>query len=224
MTTAYTAMPSAVVPPVLPRMRGWLHVGGFFVSLATGAVLVPLAAVRGAAWAVSIYCVTVTLLFGISALYHRRPWTVRGRRLMQRLDHSMIFVFIAGCYTPFAVLTLEPGTDIAILTIAWVGAALGVVLKVAWPDSPRWVGAPLYVALGWVAVFVFPQILDNAGVSALVLMLVGGAVYTVGGVVYAARWPDPWPRTFGHHEIFHACTIVGALCHYIAVYFALYAT
>lgn len=218
------AAASAVPAAVLPRLRGWLHFGSFFVSLVTGAVLIPLAAVRGEAWAVSIYCLTVSLLFGVSALYHRRAWGVRGRQVMMRLDHSMIFVFIAGSYTPFAVLALEPGTDAVILTIAWTGALAGVLLKTAWPGSPRWVGAPLYIALGWIAVFVFPEILANAGVAALVLMLTGGVLYTVGGIVYAARWPNPWPRVFGHHEVFHACTIVAAICHYIAVYFALYSS
>lgn len=218
---AYTVTPAAPAP-VLPRLRGWLHVGGFYVSLATGTVLIVLGAVQGEALATTVYCVTVSLLFGVSALYHRRPWSVRGRLVMQRLDHSMIFLFIAGSYTPFAVLALEPGTDITILLIAWLGALAGVALKLIWPESPRWVGAPLYIALGWVAVFVFPQILANAGVAAFVLMLVGGALYTLGGIVYAARWPNPWPLMFGHHEVFHACTIVAAICHYIAVYFALY--
>lgn len=215
-----------MLPPVpaavLPRLRGWLHVGGFFVSLATGTVLIVLGAVQGAALATTVYCVTVSLLFGVSALYHRRPWSVRGRQVMMRLDHSMIFVFIAGSYTPFAVLALEPGTDVAILVIAWTGALAGVALKLAWPQSPRWLGAPLYIALGWIAVFVFPQILANAGVAAFVLMLVGGALYTVGGIVYAVRRPDPWPHVFGFHEVFHACTIVAAICHYIAVFLALY--
>ncbi len=221
--SAYTAVPTAPTP-VLPRLRGWLHVGSFFASLVTGAVLIPLAAAQGAALPISIYCVTVTLLFGVSALYHRRLWSVRGRQVMMRLDHSMIFVFIAGSYTPFAVLALEPGSDVVILVTAWTGALLGVALKLAWPGSPRWIGAPLYIALGWVAVFVFQQIVANAGVAAMVLMLVGGVLYTVGGIVYAARWPNPWPRVFGHHEVFHACTIVAAICHYIAVYFALYNT
>jgi len=210
----------------LPRLRGWLHLGSFFGSLATGAVLIPLAAVQGAGHglAVAIYCLTVSLLFGTSALYHRRSWSVRGWLIMKRLDHSMIFIFIAGSYTPFAVLALNPGSDVVILTTVWVGAVAGVVLTMLWPGAPRWLGVPIYIALGWVAVFVLPEVLANTGVTSLVLLCVGGGLYTVGGIVYAARWPNPSPAVFGYHEVFHACTVVAAICHYIAVYFVIYAT
>ncbi len=209
-----------------PRLRGWLHLGTFFGSLATGAVLIPLAAVQGAGhgFAVAIYCLTVSLLFGTSALYHRRSWSTRGWLIMKRLDHSMIFIFIAGSYTPFAVLALNPGSDVVILTTAWAGAVGGVLLKMLWPGAPRWLGVPIYIALGWVAVFVLPQVLTNTGVAALVLLCVGGALYTSGGIVYAARWPNPSPAVFGYHEVFHACTVVAAICHYIAVYFVIYAS
>ncbi len=209
-----------------PRLRGWLHLGSFFGSLATGGVLIPLAAVRGATpgVAVAIYCLTVSLLFGTSALYHRRTWTTRGWLVMKRLDHSMIFIFIAGSYTPFAVLALDPGSDVVILTTVWAGALGGVLLKLLWPGAPRWLGVPIYLALGWVAVFVLPQVLANAGWTALVLLCVGGGLYTVGGIVYAARWPNPWPAVFGYHEVFHACTVVAAICHYIAIYFVIYST
>lgn len=208
-----------------PRLRGWLHLGTFFGSLATGAVLIPLAAVEGAShgFAVAIYCLTVSLLFGTSALYHRRTWSTRGWLIMKRLDHSMIFIFIAGSYTPFAVLALNPGSDVVILTTAWAGAVVGVLLKMLWPGAPRWLGVPIYIALGWIAVFVLPQVLTNTGVAALVLLCVGGALYTSGGIIYAARWPNPSPAVFGYHEVFHACTVVAAICHYIAVYFVIYA-
>ena len=209
-----------------PRLRGWLHLGTFFGSLATGAVLIPLAAVQGAGhgFAVAVYCLTVSLLFGTSALYHRRSWSTRSWLIMKRLDHSMIFIFIAGSYTPFAVLALNPGSDVAILTTAWAGAVAGVLLKMLWPGAPRWLGVPIYIALGWVAVFVLPQVLANTGVTALVLLCVGGGLYTFGGIVYATRWPNPSPAVFGYHEVFHACTVVAAICHYIAVYFVIYAT
>lgn len=209
-----------------PRLRGWLHLGSFFGSLVTGAVLVSLAAAQGVAAgvAVSIYCVSVSALFGISAAYHRRNWSTRGWLVMKRLDHSMIFIFIAGSYTPFAVLALDPGSDVAILIIVWSGAAAGVLLKLLWPGAPRWFGVPTYLALGWVAVFVLPQLLANAGVTALVLLLTGGALYSLGGIAYALRRPNPLPGVFGHHEVFHACTVVAAICHYIAVYFVLYST
>lgn len=208
-----------------PRLRGWLHLGAFFVSLVTGAVLIPLAAAQGTAHGVTvtIYCLTVSLLFGTSALYHRRSWSTRGWLFMKRLDHSMIFIFIAGSYTPFAVLALDPGSDVVILTMAWLGAFGGVLLKMLWPGAPRWLGVPIYIALGWVAVFVLPQVLHNTGMASLVLLCAGGILYTLGGIVYAARWPNPSPAVFGYHEVFHACTVVAAICHYIAVYFVIYA-
>lgn len=210
-----------------PRMRGWLHAYAFFVAVVAGAVLTTLAAtlVPGTAPAVScaVYSVTVCALFGTSALYHRRVWSPRWYLVMRRLDHSMIFVFIAGTYTPFSVLLLRRGVATTILAIVWGGAVLGVGLKLIYPHAPRWVGAPLYVALGWVAIPVLPQLLARGGLAALVLLLAGGVFYTLGAVCYALRRPRGWPGTFGHHEFFHACTLVAALCHHVAVYLALFA-
>jgi hemolysin III len=209
-----------------PRMRGWLHAYAFFVAAVGGIVLCSLAATRpGIAPLIScvIYSLTVCGLFGVSALYHRRVWSPRGYQVMRRLDHSMIFIFIAGTYTPFCVLLLSPGLATLLLALVWGGALLGVGLKLIWPHAPRWLSAPLYIALGWVAVAVLPDILHRGGVTALVLLLVGGAAYSVGAVFYALRRPNPWPTVFGHHEFFHACTLVAAICHHIAIYFALYA-
>jgi len=209
-----------------PRMRGWLHAYAFFVAAVCGIVLCSLAATRpGIAPIIScaIYSLTVCGLFGVSALYHRRVWSPRGYQVMRRLDHSMIFIFIAGTYTPFCVLLLSPGMATLLLAVVWGGALLGVGVKLVWPHAPRWVSAPLYIALGWVAVVVLPDILHRGGVTALVLLLVGGAAYSVGAVFYALRRPNPWPTVFGHHEFFHACTLVAAICHHIAIYFALYA-
>jgi hemolysin III len=141
---------------------------------------------------------------------------------MKRLDHSMIFVFIAGTYTPIAALTLPTNTATVVLITVWVGALLGVALQIGWSSAPRWLSAPCYIALGWVAVFVLPDLLHNAGVAAFVLLLAGGAVYTLGAVVYALKRPDPWPGTFGFHEVFHLCTLVAAACHYVAVWFAVF--
>ncbi|GAB2865135.1 hemolysin III family protein [Lentzea nigeriaca] len=194
--------------------------------MATGATLIALAAstVSGlAALATSVYGATVLGLFGVSALYHRVTWkSDRVRTWMKRLDHSMIFVFIAGTYTPFALLAMNPGTGHVVLWVVWTGALAGVTLKLAWPHAPRWLGVPIYIALGWVAVFVLPELLHHAGVAALVLLLVGGALYTVGAVFYATRWPNPWPQVFGYHEFFHAATVVAAICHYIAIWLAMY--
>jgi hemolysin III len=206
-------------------MRGWLHTYAFFVALAGGIILCAVAATRGTAPVVScvIYSLTICGLFGTSALYHRRVWSARGYQVMKRLDHSMIFVFIAGTYTPFCVLLLSGAKEVVILSIVWGGAVLGVGMKMITPNAPRWLSTPLYIALGWVAVAVLPDILRVGGVAALVLMLLGGAFYTLGAIIYATRHPNPWPETFGHHEFFHACTLLAAICHQIAIYFALFA-
>jgi hemolysin III len=221
VTTATTPQPG-----LRPRLRGWLHLWSFVASVATGATLIALAASTvsaRAALATSVYGLTVLGLFGVSALYHRVTWqSDRVRTWMKRLDHSMIFVFIAGTYTPFALLAMDPGTGSTVLWVVWIGALLGVTLKLAWPHAPRWLGVPIYIALGWVAVFVLPELLHHAGVAALVLLLVGGALYTVGAVFYATRWPNPWPQVFGYHEFFHAATVVAAICHYIAIWLAMY--
>jgi hemolysin III len=209
-----------------PKMRGLLHTYAFFVAAVCGIVLCSLAATRpGIAPLISaaIYSLSVCGLFGVSALYHRRVWTPAGFQLMRRLDHSMIFIFIAGTYTPFSVLLLSTDHARLILAVVWGGALAGVAMKLAWPHAPRWVSAPLYIALGWVAVFVLPDFLHRGGVTVLVLLAVGGVAYTVGAIFYALRRPNPWPRHFGHHEFFHACTLLAALSHHVALYFALYA-
>jgi hemolysin III len=141
---------------------------------------------------------------------------------MARLDHSMIFVFIAGTYTPFAVLTLPSRTGDVVLAVVWIGAAVGLTVRSAWQSAPRWLAVPLYLGLGWVAVFFLPELLRHGGVAAFVLMLTGGALYTVGAVVYGLRRPDPLPQVFGFHEVFHLCTVVAAICHYIAVWLIIY--
>lgn len=211
---------------VKPRLRGWIHLWSLVVSIAAGATLIALAAATvsaQAAFGTSIYVATVLGLFGVSALYHRRTWRTLGARTwMRRLDHSMIFLFIAGTYTPLAMLAMRPTTGTLVLAVVWGGALGGVALKLAWPNAPRWVGVPVYVALGWVAVFVLPQLLAHAGVAVLVLLLAGGLLYTVGALFYALRRPDPWPTTFGYHEFFHSAVSLAALCHHVAIWLALY--
>ena len=225
---AIGAMGDAVartIADLTPRLRGWLHAYAAVISIATGITLVAVAgALRGgrAGWPTAIYAVTVTLLFGTSALYHRLGWGPKAHALMKRLDHSMIFVFIAGTYTPIAVLTLPRMTAVAVLAIVWAGAFFGATLQTAWPTAPRWLAVPCYVALGWVAVFVFPDLLHNAGVAAFVLIATGGAIYTLGAVVYAIKRPNPSPRWFGFHEVFHSCTLVAAICHYVAIWLAVF--
>jgi len=196
------------------------------LSLAAGATLVTAAATTGrstiAVVAVAVYVATVLGLFGISALYHRYPWSSeRARSWMRRLDHSMIFVFIAGTYTPVSALALSSTTRVVVLAVVWAGALGGVALNMIWPRAPRWVGVPIYLALGWVAVFVLPDLLHQVGVAALVLLLAGGALYTAGAVMYATKRPNTWPTTFGFHEYFHAATVLAALCHYVAIWYVL---
>lgn len=208
-----------------PRLRGWLHAYAALVSIGSGIVLVVVAAaMRGgsAGASTAVYAVTVTLLFGTSALYHRLRWSARGHAVMKRLDHSMIFVFIAGTYTPIAALSLSRATAVAVLTVVWTGALFGVALQTAWPGAPRWLSVPCYIALGWVAVFVFPQLLHTTGVAALVLLATGGVLYTIGAVVYGLKRPNPWPGTFGFHEVFHLCTLLAAICHYVAIWLAVF--
>jgi hemolysin III len=213
-------------PDTRPRMRGWLHLFAFFGAIVAAAVLIPLAFVHGprAGWPVTVYCLTILGLFGVSALYHRRRWSPRGWKLMKRADHSMIFLFIAGTYTPFSFLAVPEPTGWWLLGTVWTGALLGVALKMAWPNAPRWLGVPIYLALGWAAVFVLVDILDLVGVTVLVLMAVGGLLYSAGAIAYASKRPNPWPGTFGYHEVFHAMTIVAALCHYIAVCIVVYSS
>ena len=207
-------------------MRGWIHVWSLILACAAGAALIALAASTvsaAAALGTSIYVATVLGLFGVSALYHRKTWRgVGARTWMRRLDHSMIFLFIAGTYTPVAALALDAGTARTVLTVVWIGALAGVVLKTVWPHAPAWVGVPIYIALGWVAVFVIPPMLVGGGVAALVLVLTGGLLYTVGAVFYATHWPNPWPATFGFHEFFHAATVVAAICHHVAIWLLLF--
>ncbi|MEU4692126.1 hemolysin III family protein [Actinoplanes sp. NPDC023714] len=221
-----TSTPFRMKPADLgkPRLRGRLHQYAFFVALVCGIVLCSIALSRpgiGPFISCLIYSITVCGLFGTSALYHRRVWSERGYQIMRRMDHSMIFIFIAGTYTPFCVLLLSESKATLMLSLVWFGALGGVALKMIWPHLPRWVGAPLYVALGWVAVAIIPDVV-HMSVTVLVLMIVGGAIYTIGAIFYALRRPNPWPTVFGHHEFFHACTLVAAICHHIAIYFALY--
>jgi len=219
-----TAVAAALLE-VKPRLRGWLHAYAAATSIATGATLIAVAAaLRGgpAGATTAIYCATVTLLFGTSALYHRLRWQPRALRVMKRLDHSMIFVFIAGTYTPIAALTLPPRAEVAVLAAVWAGALAGVLLQTVWVGAPRWLSTPCYVALGWVAAFVMPDLLRHAGVAAFTLILVGGVVYTLGGLVYGLKRPNPFPRVFGFHEVFHLCTLVAALCHYVAVWLVVF--
>jgi hemolysin III len=214
--------PPLIQPPRLPkpRLRGVSHQWAFFVSLATGTALVLSAPTGRATLAAAIYAASVAGLFGASALYHRIDWkSLAARRWMRRLDHSMIFLLIAGTYTPFALITLDGGIATAILIAVWSGALAGIVLKLFWIDAPKWLVAVIYVTLGWVAVAAFPELLSEVGVTATALVAVGGGLYTLGAIVYARRRPDPVPAVFGYHEVFHALVIAAAALQFAAVAF-----
>ncbi|MBB5868098.1 hemolysin III [Allocatelliglobosispora scoriae] len=229
MTAGTSASPTATMTrPALadlghPRLRGQLHAYASVVAVVCGVVLTSVAAGRpGTAPLIStaVYSVTVCALFAVSALFHRNAWSERGYQIMRQLDHAMIFVFIAGTYTPICVLLLSPGKATLLLTIVWAGATAGVVTSVARPHAPRWVNAALYLGLGWTALAVLPEILHSGGATALIMLAAGGLTYSAGAVLYTLRKPNPWPRTFGHHEFFHACTLVAATCHHIMIYLA----
>jgi len=207
---------------VKPHLRGVLHEVAFAISLVTGTVIVCLSDGPRAKVAASVYAASVVLLFGTSAAYHRGHWGPRMHNLMSRLDHSMIFVLIAGTYTPFALLLLHGWLRWVIFGVVWGGAVAGITLRNVFRNPPRWVFVGLYLALGWVAIAVVPQILSAGGVAIFVLVICGGVFYSVGAVVYARKKPDPSPRWFGFHEIFHAFTLAAFAVHYVAISLTVY--
>jgi len=211
-------LPKPQIPK--PRLRGVSHQWAFYFSLVAGLALVLAAPDGRARLAAAIYAVSVAALFGTSALYHRVTWASQSaRRWMRRLDHSMIFLLIAGTYTPFALLVLDGTLAIVILVVVWGGALGGIVLKLVWIDAPKPLVAMLYVMLGWVAVAAFPDLLDGLGVTSAAMVAGGGILYTAGAVVYALRRPDPAPTVFGYHEIFHALVIAAAALQYAVIAF-----
>jgi hemolysin III len=197
-----------------------MHKWAFFASLALGVVLVTLAPGGRGTLAAAIYAVSVAALFGVSALYHRVDWaSAASRRRMRRIDHTMIFVLIAGSYTPFALLVLDGPVATIILITVWSGAVAGALMKLLWIDAPKWLVAGSYVLVGWVAVAAFPGMLDELGVAPTLMVAVGGLLYTAGAVVYALRRPDPAPTVFGYHEVFHALVIAAAAIQYAVIAF-----
>ncbi|WP_433433304.1 PAQR family membrane homeostasis protein TrhA [Nonomuraea sp. CA-141351] len=207
---------------VKPRLRGWLHTGAMPVALVAGFVLVALGPTLQARLAAAVYAITSGLLFGISATYHRGTLGPRLAEFLRRCDHANIYLIIAGTYTPFALLALDGVARVAVLSVIWGGALAGVLFRVLWMGAPRWLYTVLYLALGWTAIFVMPQLLQGAGVAAVVLVAVGGVFYSAGAVVYGLRRPDPSPRWFGFHEVFHALTVAAYLVQYIAVSIVVY--
>jgi hemolysin III len=205
-----------------PRARGWIHVFSAVMAMVAGGVLVSVAAIQAssrAGWATLIYAASIVAMFSVSAAYHRVSWrSPSAEKWMKRVDHSMIFIFIAGCYTPIALLAMPPRIGMQVLTIVYAGAAAGVVLKMLWPSAPRRISVPLYLLLGYVAIWFARTLLDGAGAVALVLIVAGAVLYNVGAIFYGFSWPNPWPRTFGYHEFFHVFTVAAATCHYVAIW------
>ncbi|MBZ4485835.1 hemolysin III family protein [Microbacterium sp. cx-55] len=198
---------------VKPTWRGWIHAGTFPVAVVAGIVLVVVADGAPAKWAAAVFALSSVLLFGNSALYHRFDWPPRTKLLLKRIDHANILLLIAGTYTPLAVLALPPSKSVLLLSLVWGGAALGILFRVFWVNAPRLLYVALYLLLGWAAVMYMPD-LFAANVVMMVLVIVGGLLYTFGAVVYAIKRPNPWPGVFGFHEIFHVCTVLAFLCHW----------
>ena len=210
----------AVIDHVKPKLRGWLHVGMTPVALVAGIVLVVLAGSTQGKVSAAVFGGTAVLLFGTSAVYHRGTWSPRVGGFLRRFDHSNIFLIIAGTYTPFALL-LPPDQARRMLLIVWSGAILGVLFRVFWTHAPRWLYVPAYMMLGWVAVFYFGPLLEHAGGAVMTWVVIGGALYSLGALVYGTKRPDFSPRWFGFHEVFHTLTILAFTAHFVAASIAL---
>jgi hemolysin III len=205
-----------------PSARGWIHLCLAVGATVAGAALVAVAwatASPRAVWATLIYTVAIVAMFGVSAVYHRVHWrSFRAEMWMMRADHSLIFVFIAGSYAPIALLAMPPREGAQMLTVVCIGAAAGVALKMLWPSAPRALGIPLYLLLGYAAIWFSGTLLQSAGFLVVALLVTEGALYNIGAIFYGLRWPNPWPQTFGYHEFFHAFTAAAVVCHYIALW------
>ena len=202
---------------VIPRLRGVMHAYAFWFAAVAASALVAFAPTDRARVAAAIYGAALCALFAASGLYHRWRWHPRWKPLLRRVDHSTIYLFIAASTTPIALLVLSGTIQVVVLTSVWAGAVLGIAFALAWIDAPRLLVAGTYLAVGWAGVVAVPQILSEVGVAPFVLFVVGGVLYSIGATVYAARRPDPWPRTFGFHELFHTLVIAAALVHFIAM-------
>ncbi|WP_307372734.1 hemolysin III family protein [Microbacterium sp. W4I4] len=200
---------------IKPTWRGWIHAGTFPVAVVAGIVLIVVAQGAPAKWAAAVFMTTSLLLFGNSAVYHRFDWGPKVKGVLKRIDHANILLLIAGTYTPLAVLALDPQKGMLLLVLVWSGALLGILFRVFWINAPRWLYVALYLVLGWAAVMYMADLL-RANVAMMVLVCVGGILYTVGAVIYAMKKPNPWPGRFGFHEIFHVCTVLAFLCHWTA--------
>ena len=205
------------VPVPKPLMRGWLHLAMTPIALVAGLALVVFAPTVTGRIGGAVWLLAAVELFGVSAAYHRGNWGPRTALMLRRLDHANIFVFIAASYTPLALMLLSPSSCTTLLWIIWTTAALGVFFNLVWVQSPRWLHTALYLLMGWAALGWIGEFWANASLPVFLLITLGGLIYSAGAVVYALKKPDPWPLYFGYHEIFHACTIVAAICHFVAI-------
>lgn len=218
------------IAEVKPKLRGWLHLATAPLALAGGIVLVVLSPTATTRWGSATFAASALMLFGVSAVYHTGSWSPRVWAFLRRFDHANIFVLIAGSYTPLTLILLEGGQRVVLLTAVWSCAILGVLFRVLWTDAPRWLYTPLYIGLGWSAVFFIPGFIDGAatrlgtgtGIAVLVLVAAGGVLYTLGGLVYGFKRPDPSPTWFGFHEVFHSFTILAFVSHYVGISLATY--
>ncbi|MFF6993505.1 hemolysin III family protein [Streptomyces sp. NPDC008313] len=203
--------------PVKPKLRGWLHAGMFPAVVIAGLVLTALADSSRARVACGIYALTACLLFGVSALYHRGTWGPRADGVLRRLDHANIFLIIAGTYTPLTMLLLPDSKGRMLLWGVWAAAGAGIAFRVFWVGAPRWLYTPCYIAMGWAAVFFLPDFMRAGGIAVLVLVIVGGLLYSAGGVIYGIKRPNPSPAWFGFHEVFHSLTLAAFVAHYVGI-------
>ncbi|WP_136054851.1 hemolysin III family protein [Microbacterium sp. K24] len=200
---------------IRPTWRGWIHAGVFPVAIVAGIVLIVLAQGGAAKWAAAVFMASSLLLFGNSALYHRFDWKPKVKLILKRIDHANIFLLIAGTYTPLATLALPPEKGALLLWLVWGGTVVGILFRVFWIHAPRWLYVALYLLMGWAAVMFMADLLA-ANAAMMILVIVGGLLYTGGAIVYALKKPNPWPGHFGFHEIFHVCTVLAFLCHWTA--------
>ncbi|MBT2365038.1 hemolysin III family protein [Streptomyces sp. ISL-10] len=217
MTAAVPEVTETAAQPVKPRLRGWLHAGMFPAALISGVVLTALANSTRGRIACAVYGLTACLLFGVSALYHRGTWGPRATAVLRRLDHANIFLIIAGTYTPLTLLLLPDSTGRVLLWAVWAAALAGIAFRVFWVGAPRWLYTPCYIAMGWAAVFFLPDFLREGGIAVLVLVIAGGLLYSAGGVIYGMKRPNPSPRWFGFHEVFHSLTLAAFIVHYVGI-------
>ena len=206
---------------VKPKLRGWLHAAISPLAVAAGIVLIVLSPTLATKVGSAMFAGTAILLFTVSGIYHRGNWTKRTWEVLRRFDHANIFLLIAGSYTPFTIILLDGAAQTGLLILVWTGAVLGVGFRILWIDAPRWLYVPIYVALGWAAIF-YADDFSSGGTAVIVLVAVGGGLYSIGGLVYGLKWPNPFPTWFGFHEIFHVFTIAAFVCHYVAASIATY--